>query len=50
MRLVTLLSIIGSNGIAVPLSSGFPSSELRYILGNSGGRLWNQISINYWKI
>ncbi|KAL8742509.1 MAG: hypothetical protein Q9190_005015 [Brigantiaea leucoxantha] len=32
---VTLLSILGSNGIAVPLSSSFPSSELRYILDNS---------------
>ncbi|MCJ1258721.1 hypothetical protein MMC24_006554 [Lignoscripta atroalba] len=33
---VTLLSIIGSDSIAVPLSSGFPASELRYILDNSG--------------
>jgi len=32
---VTLLCILGSNGIAVPLSSGFPASELRYILDNS---------------
>lgn len=32
---MTLLSILGSNGIAVPLSSGFPASELRYILDNS---------------
>ena len=32
---MTLLSIIGSNGIAVPLSFGFPASELRYILENS---------------
>ena len=32
---MTLLSIIGSNGIAVPLSSGFPATELRYILQNS---------------
>ena len=32
---MTLLSIIGTNGIAVPLSSGFPASELRYILENS---------------
>lgn len=32
---VTLLSILGSNSIAVPLSSGFPVSELRYILENS---------------
>ncbi|KAL8647684.1 MAG: hypothetical protein Q9226_006333 [Calogaya cf. arnoldii] len=26
---------VGSNGIAVPLSSSFPASELRYILDNS---------------
>ncbi|KAL9050757.1 MAG: hypothetical protein Q9206_004960, partial [Seirophora lacunosa] len=32
---VTLLSILGSNSIAVPLSSSFPASELRYILDNS---------------
>lgn len=32
---MTLLSILGSNAIAVPLSSGFPASELRYILDNS---------------
>ncbi|KAI4100212.1 MAG: hypothetical protein L6R37_005617 [Teloschistes peruensis] len=32
---VTLLSVFGSNGIAVPLSSSFPASELRYILDNS---------------
>ncbi|MCJ1285976.1 hypothetical protein MMC26_005318 [Xylographa opegraphella] len=32
---VTLLSILGSNSIAVPLSSGFPANELRYILDNS---------------
>ena len=32
---MTLLSILGSNSIAVPLSSGFPASELRYILDNS---------------
>ena len=35
IHLVTLLSILGSNGIAVPLSPGFPASELRYILDNS---------------
>lgn len=33
-QLVTFLSILGANGIAVPLSSGFPASELRYILDN----------------
>ncbi|KAL8906721.1 MAG: hypothetical protein Q9207_001847 [Kuettlingeria erythrocarpa] len=32
---VTLLAILGSNSIAVPLSSSFPASELRYILDNS---------------
>lgn len=32
---MTLLAILGSNGIAVPLSSGFPASELRYVLDNS---------------
>jgi malonyl-CoA/methylmalonyl-CoA synthetase len=32
---VTLLSILGTKSIAVPLSSGFPASELRYILDNS---------------
>lgn len=30
-----MLSILGSNSIAVPLSSSFPASELRYILDNS---------------
>ena len=34
--LVTLLSIFACDNIAVPLSSGFPASELRYILENSG--------------
>ena len=32
---MTLLSILGSDSIAVPLSSGFPANELRYILENS---------------
>lgn len=32
---MTLLSVLGSNSIAVPLSSGFPATELRYILDNS---------------
>lgn len=32
---MTLLSILGTKSIAVPLSSGFPASELRYILENS---------------
>ena len=33
---MTLLSILGSDSIAVPLSAGFPANELRYILDNSG--------------
>ena len=32
---MTLLSILACDSIAVPLSSGFPASELRYILENS---------------
>ncbi|MCJ1336925.1 hypothetical protein MMC09_002203 [Bachmanniomyces sp. S44760] len=32
---VTLLSILGCSSIAVPMSSGFPANELRYILDNS---------------
>lgn len=32
---MTLLSIFACDSIAVPLSSGFPASELRYILDNS---------------
>ena len=32
---MTLLSILGSNSVAVPLSSSFPANELRYILENS---------------
>ncbi|GAB7355810.1 hypothetical protein MBLNU459_g6483t2 [Dothideomycetes sp. NU459] len=32
---VTLLSVLGSNAIAVPLSPAFPASELRYILNHS---------------
>lgn len=35
MLAVTLLSIFACDNIAVPLSSGFPASELRYILENS---------------
>ena len=37
---VTLLSILGSDSIAVPLSSGFPANELRYILNNSEAMLF----------
>ncbi|KAG9604809.1 acetyl-CoA synthetase-like protein, partial [Aureobasidium melanogenum] len=33
---VTLLAILGTNAIAVPLSPAFPSGELRYILDQSG--------------
>lgn len=36
---MTILSILASNGIAVPLSSGFPASEIRYILDNSEAML-----------
>ncbi|KAM5432517.1 hypothetical protein McanMca71_004391 [Microsporum canis] len=32
---VTLLSILAADGIALPLSPNFPAAELRYILGNS---------------
>ena len=32
---MTLLSILASKGIAVPLSSSFPPTELQYILENS---------------
>lgn len=32
---MTLLSILACDSIAVPLSSGFPASEIRYILENS---------------
>jgi malonyl-CoA/methylmalonyl-CoA synthetase len=33
---VTLLAILATNAIAVPLSPAFPSGELRYILDQSG--------------
>ena len=33
---MTLLSVLGSNAIAVPLSPGFPTGELKYILEQSG--------------
>ncbi|KAL9599142.1 MAG: hypothetical protein Q9219_004008 [cf. Caloplaca sp. 3 TL-2023] len=36
---VTLLSILGSNSVAVPLSPSFPASELRYILDDSKARM-----------
>ena len=32
---MTFLSILACDSVAVPLSSGFPASELRYILENS---------------
>ncbi len=32
---MTLLSILATQSIAVPLSQGFPAHELRYILNNS---------------
>ncbi|MCJ1312735.1 hypothetical protein MMC25_006411 [Agyrium rufum] len=37
---VTLLSILASDAIAVPLSPGFPANELRYILDNSEALLF----------
>jgi malonyl-CoA/methylmalonyl-CoA synthetase len=36
MGLVSLLSVLACNSVAVPLSAAFPASELRYILDNSG--------------
>ena len=39
MNIVTLLSILSTNSIALPLAPGFPSSELRYILNNSEARI-----------
>ncbi|KZF24229.1 acetyl-CoA synthetase-like protein [Xylona heveae TC161] len=33
--IVTLLSIMASRSIAVPMSAGFPASELQYIIDNS---------------
>ena len=33
---MTLLAILGTNSIGVPLSPTFPASELHYILENSG--------------
>jgi len=37
---VTFLSILAHDAIALPLSHGFPSSEIRYILENSGAKLF----------
>lgn len=36
---VTFLSILAHDAIALPLSQSFPSSEIRYILENSGANL-----------
>lgn len=36
---MTLLSILASNAIAVPLSPSLPTSELRYILDNSEAQM-----------
>ena len=38
MCVVTLLSILAVDAIAVPLSPAFPASELQYILQNCGAR------------
>lgn len=37
--LVTLLSILASNAIALPLSPAFPVGELKYIMDNSGAKV-----------
>lgn len=37
---VTFLSILAHDAIALPLSHGFPSSEIRYILENSAAKLF----------
>ena len=37
--IVTLLSILGSDAIAVPLSAAFPASELRYIIDQSEAKM-----------
>lgn len=37
---VTFLSILAHDAIALPLSHGFPSSEIRYILENSEAKLF----------
>ncbi|KAL2010859.1 hypothetical protein VTN00DRAFT_3577 [Thermoascus crustaceus] len=36
---VTLLSILASNAIALPLSPAFPVGELKYIMDNSGAKV-----------
>lgn len=36
MGIVTLLSILAHDAIALPLSPGFPVGELKYIMDNSG--------------
>jgi acyl-CoA synthetase (AMP-forming)/AMP-acid ligase II len=36
---VTLLSILASNAIALPLSPAFPASELKYIMDNSQAKM-----------
>lgn len=37
---VTFLSILAHDAIALPLAHSFPSSEIRYILENSGASLF----------
>ena len=39
VSIVTFLSILAHNAIALPLSQAFPSSELRYIIENSEAAL-----------
>lgn len=36
---VTLLAILATDAIAVPLSPAFPTGELQYILDNSGAKV-----------
>lgn len=36
---MTLLSILASNAIALPLSPAFPASELKYIMDNSQAKM-----------
>lgn len=39
MSEVTLLAILATDAIAVPLSPAFPTGELQYILDNSGAKV-----------
>jgi acyl-coenzyme A synthetase/AMP-(fatty) acid ligase len=39
-RVVTFLSILAHDAIALPLSQGFPANELRYIIENSQAKIF----------